>query len=545
MLQDGGAWSGVRAGRCSARRGAARAPARPGAAAERLGLGDCGRTPYRRLSGGQQQRLGLAMALVGRPEVVFVDEPTAGMDPRRGARPGSCSRGCARDGVTVVLTTHYMDEAERLADRIHIIDRGRLVAGGTPLELTRGGMSSHDPAGRDRSVPARCSRVAEAALRRRRGSAARQQSLVVTGPRTRRAGGLTLVRRAGRAGRVPAARAAATWRTSSSSSPGGSCGRDRPADLHPAPGAAPLPRMVLAQARIEARLMLRNGEQLLLALVIPVLVLVGWCRRGRLGLTTPTRVDCSAGGPRPGGDVDGVHLAGHRHRLRAPLRRAQAARRPPLPRSGLLAGKAGRLCSSRRCSSSSSAVGLALGWRPARRAALAGAVLLVLLGTAAFAALGLLLAGTLRAEATLAAANLVYLLLLGGGAAAARLGVRRDLRRGPAVAAHRRARARGCGRRSRTAPSPVQPALVLLAWVVGRDRGRGADVPVGVSGTCGAPGWRWRRAGRQRRDRRDRRRGPADRVRPGLPDRPHCTEDSFVPTASWASTGRSSSGTGR
>jgi ABC-2 type transport system ATP-binding protein len=107
--------------------------------AERVGLADCGRTPYRRLSGGQQQRLGLALALVGRPEVVFVDEPTAGMDPQVRRTTWDLLEELRADGVTVVLTTHYMDEAERLADRVHIIDHGRLVASGTPLELIRGG----------------------------------------------------------------------------------------------------------------------------------------------------------------------------------------------------------------------------------------------------------------------------------------------------------------------------------------------------------------------------------------------------------------------
>jgi ABC-2 type transport system ATP-binding protein len=140
MLQDGGAWSGVRA--MEMLRHIARLHAHPldvEVLAERVGLGDCGRTPYRRLSGGQQQRLGLAMALVGRPELVFVDEPTAGMDPQARRTTWELLEELRNDGVTVVLTTHYMDEAERLADRLHIIDRGRLVASGTPLELTRGG----------------------------------------------------------------------------------------------------------------------------------------------------------------------------------------------------------------------------------------------------------------------------------------------------------------------------------------------------------------------------------------------------------------------
>ncbi|WP_180936881.1 ABC transporter ATP-binding protein [Nocardioides ungokensis] len=140
MLQGGGAWSGVRA--MEMLRHVARLHAHPldtDALAERLGLGDCGRTPYRRLSGGQQQRLGLAMAVVGRPEIVFVDEPTAGMDPQARRATWELLEELRHDGVTVVLTTHYMDEAERLADRIHIIDHGRLIASGTPLELTRGG----------------------------------------------------------------------------------------------------------------------------------------------------------------------------------------------------------------------------------------------------------------------------------------------------------------------------------------------------------------------------------------------------------------------
>jgi ABC-2 type transport system ATP-binding protein len=140
MLQGGGAWSGVRAMEMLDH--VARLHAHPlstAMLAERLGLGDCGRTPYRRLSGGQQQRLGLAMAIVGRPEIVFVDEPTAGMDPQARRTTWALLDELRTDGVTVVLTTHYMDEAERLADQIHIIDRGRLITSGSPLELTRGG----------------------------------------------------------------------------------------------------------------------------------------------------------------------------------------------------------------------------------------------------------------------------------------------------------------------------------------------------------------------------------------------------------------------
>ncbi|MFN8136121.1 MAG: ABC transporter ATP-binding protein [Propionicimonas sp.] len=140
MLQHGGAWSGVRAMEMLRHIAALHAyPLDPELLSERLGLEDCGRTPYRRLSGGQQQRLALAMAVVGRPELVFVDEPTAGMDPHARRATWELLRELRDDGVTVVLTTHHMDEAERLADRIHILDRGRLVGSGTPAELTDGG----------------------------------------------------------------------------------------------------------------------------------------------------------------------------------------------------------------------------------------------------------------------------------------------------------------------------------------------------------------------------------------------------------------------
>ena len=139
MLQGGGAWSGVRAMEMLDHIARLHAdPLDTGLLAERLGLGDCGRTPYRRLSGGQQQRLALAMALVGRPEIVFVDEPTAGMDPQARRTTWELLRELRESGVTVVLTTHYLDEAEQLADQVHIIDRGQLIASGTPAELTRG-----------------------------------------------------------------------------------------------------------------------------------------------------------------------------------------------------------------------------------------------------------------------------------------------------------------------------------------------------------------------------------------------------------------------
>ena len=103
-----------------------------------LGLAGTERTNVRDLSGGQRQRLALACALVGRPEVVFLDEPTAGLDVQARRQTWEHVRHLQRDGVTIVLTTHLLDEAEELADRVVILDGGRIVADGTPSELTHG-----------------------------------------------------------------------------------------------------------------------------------------------------------------------------------------------------------------------------------------------------------------------------------------------------------------------------------------------------------------------------------------------------------------------
>jgi len=138
MLQSGGAWSGVRAVEMLRHIAALHAhPLDIAMLVDRLGLGECGRTPYRRLSGGQQQRLALAMAVVGRPELVFVDEPTAGMDPAARRTTWELLQELKGAGATIVLTTHYMDEAEKLADRVFVIDHGRVIATGSPFELTR------------------------------------------------------------------------------------------------------------------------------------------------------------------------------------------------------------------------------------------------------------------------------------------------------------------------------------------------------------------------------------------------------------------------
>jgi ABC-2 type transport system ATP-binding protein len=104
-----------------------------------LDLGEQLQTPIRRLSGGQQQRLALAVALVGRPAVAFLDEPTAGLDPQARIVVHDLIRDLRSTGVAVVLTTHLLDEAERLADQVVLMAGGKVVAAGSPQELTGGG----------------------------------------------------------------------------------------------------------------------------------------------------------------------------------------------------------------------------------------------------------------------------------------------------------------------------------------------------------------------------------------------------------------------
>jgi len=186
----------------------------------------------------------------------------------------------------------------------------------------------------------------------------------------------------------------------------------------PSPGAAPLARQVVAQAAMESKLMLRNGEQLLLAVVIPVIVLVG-------GVTAADHIDLGMS-HRPVDELTPGVLAlavmstaftslaimtGFERRYGVIKRLGSS----PLPRSGLLLGKVGALLLVEALQIAViSAVAVVMGWEP--NASVAAAVLAIVLGTAAFAALGLFVAGVMRAEATLAAANLVYLLLLACGA---------------------------------------------------------------------------------------------------------------------------------
>lgn len=140
MLQSGGVGPGVRAG--EALRHAAALyddPLEPAELLHRVGLDGKERRTWRQLSGGEQRRLALALALVGRPAIAFLDEPGSGVDPQGRQAIRRVVAGLRDEGVTVVLTTHDLDEAEKLADHVVILDRGRVVAAGSPASL----MTSH------------------------------------------------------------------------------------------------------------------------------------------------------------------------------------------------------------------------------------------------------------------------------------------------------------------------------------------------------------------------------------------------------------------
>jgi ABC-2 type transport system ATP-binding protein len=137
MLQDGGLPTGsrpLRLLRHLSQMYAAPLPLEP--LVERLGIADFDRTTVRRLSGGQKQRVALAAALIGRPEVAFLDEPTAGLDPHARRDVWDLVRETRDSGCAVVVTTHSFAEAERLADHVVIVSAGRVVGAGSLRELT-------------------------------------------------------------------------------------------------------------------------------------------------------------------------------------------------------------------------------------------------------------------------------------------------------------------------------------------------------------------------------------------------------------------------
>jgi ABC-2 type transport system permease protein len=248
-----------------------------------------------------------------------------------------------------------------------------------------------------------------------------------------------------------------------------------PSPFRPAPGAAPLPRMIAAQASLEARTLVRNGEQLLLVLVIPVLLLIGFTMESFINISTTssTRVD------RVDFLVPGIialaimstaftsqAIATGFERRYGVLKRLGAT---PLSRVGLIAAKT---CTVIVVELAQAVIivgiGFALGWKPdATVAGVVWAVLLAVVGTAAFSGLALLMAGTLRAEATLAAANLVYVVLLGVGGVLFSLDKFPPGARGPLRLLPSGALSDGLHSLLQHAGGvPVQDLLVLAVWAV-------------------------------------------------------------------------------
>jgi ABC-2 type transport system ATP-binding protein len=140
MPQEGGVYPGIRALEVLRLFAAYHEhPLDPVALLTRVGLADKARAATRSLSGGERQRLSLALALVGRPEVAFLDEPTSGVDVGGRQVVRQVIRDLREEGVAVVLTTHELAEAEHLADHVVIVDRGRVVAAGALADLLQGG----------------------------------------------------------------------------------------------------------------------------------------------------------------------------------------------------------------------------------------------------------------------------------------------------------------------------------------------------------------------------------------------------------------------
>ncbi len=143
MLQSGGLYSQLRPIEALELFAAFyRDPLDPGSLLDRVGLRHVARSRYRALSGGERQRLSLALAIVGRPELAILDEPTAAMDAAARRSTWALLREMRDAGTTILLTTHFLEEAEELADRVAILNAGRLVALGSPADLRRGAATS-------------------------------------------------------------------------------------------------------------------------------------------------------------------------------------------------------------------------------------------------------------------------------------------------------------------------------------------------------------------------------------------------------------------
>jgi ABC-2 type transport system ATP-binding protein len=412
----------------------------------RVGLDGVARTPWRRLSGGEQQRLSLALALIGRPDVLFLDEPTAGVDPEGRLVVRDIVDEQRAGGVCVVLTTHELVEAERLADRVVIIDHGRKLAEGTPAGLAQSSavgeirfrasagldlLALGDALGEGTTVDVEQSgryRVAlpasvgdsEGVARLTRwlareghtladlhtGRSLEDAYLAIT-----RAGGLSDTA-AERPSPEPASPGAGATREP------GAKRASHPAwtGRHSALGGRPL----VAQFRAELFMMVSNGETLLLTLGIPVVFLLFFSTVHVLPVGTGRPVDFLVPGILAlavmSTAMTALGIGTGFDRGYGVLKRLGAT---PLGRPRLLEAKITTVVAVELGQAAVLlAVGAALGWSPGGGSAVVpvGAAAAMVLGTVAFCGVGLLLAGTLKPLVNLAVLNTLFviLLLLGG-----------------------------------------------------------------------------------------------------------------------------------
>ena len=392
-------------------------PADPDELLERVGLSEHRRSSWRTLSGGEKQRLSLALALVGRPEIAFLDEPTAGIDPAGRQLIRSIVAGLRDEGVAVLLTTHDLDEAERLADRIVIVDHGRLLAEGPPDELMRAGAGDELRFGAAPGLDVAAlgaqlgGAVTEEAPGEYRAAVAATPTAVASltawlADRDQpladlRAGRQTLEDVFLRLTRDAAGRPARARREADGSDEA-AAGRGTPM------------RPYLAQVRAELALSLRQGEQVLVSIVIPLLLLVFFSLVDVLPL--PDGVDHAVDFLTPGilalavmsSAMVSLGIGTGFERQYKVLKRLGTT---PLGRGRWVAAKITMVLAIEVIQIVVLvAAAFALGWNPGGEPLLAPVA--VVLGTAAFAGIGLLLAGTLRGTVTLAVANGLYLVLL-------------------------------------------------------------------------------------------------------------------------------------
>ncbi|HET7487553.1 MAG TPA: ATP-binding cassette domain-containing protein [Acidimicrobiales bacterium] len=393
-------------------------PEDPDALLERVGLASVAGTRWRRLSGGEQQRLSLALALVGKPSVAFLDEPTAGVDPAGRQAIRRVVADLRERGACVLLATHELDEADRMADRVVIVDKGRVVAEGTPAELRAGGddrrIRFSAPAGLDTvalgtaidapvAEPAPGEYVADTeaspATVARLTAWLAERDLALADLRT---GRQTLEE--------------AFLRLTGPDAPAPPPPPPSPDDGEPEPPpAAEPPRTLarlLAQTKAEVSMTLRRGESVLLALGIPVLLLVFFSLVDVLPTGTKEPVDFLAPGILALAVMStamvGLAIATGFEREYVVLKRLGTT---PLRRGELLAAKTGGVLAVLAVQVAVLLpVALLLGWDAGGSAALA--VVAILVATVGFAGIGLVMAGTMPALTTLAAANGLYLVLL-------------------------------------------------------------------------------------------------------------------------------------